>query len=69
MIFNLLRSSGNGDESVLELCLVVGLEKDGLPLPMAVIRFNVVNQNLIWFFNDESCCHQTFLILLRESHL
>ena len=53
-------------KSVLELCLVVGQNEDGLSLFMVVIRFNV-NHNSFGSANDGSCCRQIFLTLPRES--
>ena len=48
VIFYLL-SSGVETESIVELYLEIGLEADGLSGSMAVMKFKVVNQNLIWF--------------------
>ena len=51
---------GAGIGYVSELHLVIGLKKDAWSLSMSIIRFIVVNQNLIWFCQQRKLLSSNF---------
>jgi len=56
-------------QSIVELYLVIGLEADELSGQWLLLSLRLLTKTSFGSASDESCCHQTSLILPRESRL